>query len=167
MLRLDTIADLREARAKQRQFKRKAERIVDQAKEHRAQFLFSGKITDELIRCTLRLAQLDLVYRAGHIPADLGRTQKRDVQDLQQLISIIPLQVFKASRRCLLNPTFGEASFLVGGADAYLINGDMIIDIKTTKRCELKRDHFNQLFGYYVLSALGKMSQPFAKVRSI
>jgi hypothetical protein len=146
--------NLQEARAKESELKKKAMQIVDRAKKHRAKFLSSGEMTDELIRCALRLAQLDLVYRAGHVPDDLGRTQRRDIQDLRQLISIVPLKLFKASRHCLLNPTFGAASLLVGGADADLVIDDMIIEIKTIKDCELKRDHFNQLIGYYILYLL-------------
>ncbi len=78
-----------------------------------------------------------------------------DVADLRNLISIVNLDTFKAKELCVLNPTFGEASKLVGGADADLVIDNMLIDIKTTKSPKLTRDHFNQLLGYYVLLKIG------------
>ena len=59
--------------------------------------------------------------------------------------------MFKSSNICLLNPSFGEGSKLVGGADADFIINDMIVDIKTTMKLQQKRDHINQLLGYYIL----------------
>ena len=55
----------------------------------------------------------------------------------------------------LLNPTFGKASRMVGGADADIVAGGMLIDIKTTKKPKLDRRHFDQLAGYYALAAIG------------
>ncbi len=108
-------------------------------------------MTDRLIESALRLAQLDPIFRAGVVDENLGVVHKEDVDDLWKLISLVDPQFFKASRLCLLNPTFGEASRLVSGADADLVIDDQIIDIKTTKNLGLKRDHFNQLIGYYIL----------------
>lgn len=82
---------------------------------------------------------------------NLGNINEEDVNDLQKLISLVEPRFFRASRLCLLNPTFGEASRLVGGADADLVIDDAIIDIKTTKNLRLERDYFNQLIGYFVL----------------
>jgi hypothetical protein len=55
----------------------------------------------------------------------------------------------------VLNPTFGSASELVGGADADLFLDGTLIDCKTTKHLEMRRDIFNQLLGYYCLSRIG------------
>jgi hypothetical protein len=55
----------------------------------------------------------------------------------------------------LLNPTFGEASHLVGGADIDLVIDDVMFEIKTTQKLELTRDYFNQLMGYYILYRIG------------
>ena len=43
----------------------------------------------------------------------------------------------------------------VGGADADLILDDILIEIKVTKKLELRREYFNQLIGYYLLSLVG------------
>lgn len=130
---------------------RKAQWIIEQAKADYANYLSSGQMTDRLIESTLRLAQLDPIYRAGVVDENLGKVFKEDVDDLWKLISLVDPQLFKASRLCLLNPSFGEASRLVGGADADLVIDDAIVDIKTTKNLRLERDHFNQLIGYFVL----------------
>lgn len=55
----------------------------------------------------------------------------------------------------MLNPTFGEGSRLVGGADVDLLIDDALIDIKTTKSLRLTRGYLNQLVGYYILSKIG------------
>jgi len=51
-----------------------------------------------------------------------------------------------------LNPTFKNIPLK---ADADLVVDDMLIDIKTTKNFQLKRNYFNQLIGYYTLYKIG------------
>lgn len=134
---------------------KKGQEIVEGARWNVAEFLKTGKITDELIRCAVLLAGLDPIVRAGVGHENIGLVYKHDVQDLRKLMGVIEPRLFKARKVCLLNPTFGKASSLVGGADADLVIDDTIIDIKTTKylRC-LSRD-FYQLIGYYVLHQIG------------
>ena len=71
------------------------------------------------------------------------------------MLSLVPEELFRAKRRCVLNPTFGRGSSLVGGADGDLIIDYTLIDIKTTKHLTFEREFFNQLIGYYVLSCIG------------
>lgn len=137
----------------------KGEGIIGQTKANLSSFLETGKYDDELLKSTLLLAGLDSVFRtrAKRGIEYIGLVDNQDVQDLKNLISAVDMQIFKAQERCNLNPTFGRASQLVGGADADLIIDDMLIDIKTTKKFELTRDHFHQLLGYltlYYLEAL-------------
>ncbi len=136
-------------------FTHTAHSIIDQAKDEYSQYLSAGRITGQLIESTLRLAQLDPILRAGIVGEDLGEVHREDVDDLRALISIVEPQSFKAVRLCLLNPTFGETSHLVGGADADLVIDDMIVDIKTTKNPRFQRDYFDQLIGYYILHEIG------------
>ena len=75
----------------------------------------------------------------------------KDVVDLRRLLTLVKASSFKAKRVCLLNPTFGAASGLVGGADADLLLDDCLIDIKTTKNPHLDNRDFLQLIGYYLL----------------
>ena len=56
---------------------------------------------------------------------------------------------------CAGQENFGDASLLVGGADADFVLDDMLVEVKTTKDFEFKRDWYNQLVGYYLLYRLG------------
>jgi len=133
----------------------KAERYFNDAWIEHERYIGTGKLTDSLIRSTLRLAQLDTYYRSGYIDENFGRTYKADIDDLRQLLDLVNLEQFRAERLCMLNPTFGDASRLVSGADADLLIDDTLIDIKTTRRFELRREYFDQLMGYYTLYKLG------------
>lgn len=134
-----------------------AEIIIIVAKERYSTYLKNGRITDDLIKSTLCLAQLDVVYRTNleHLfETELGKIWQRDVKDLRNMISIVDGNIFKASEICLLNPTFGVASRLIGGADADIIIDDRLIDIKTTIRPHFKREYLNQLIAYYALAQI-------------
>lgn len=129
--------------------------IITQAKKVQSDYMKSGKISDQLLKSAIMLAQLDPIYRAGFIDENLGIVDEGDLKDLKQLISVINPESFKAREICMLNPTFGEASRLVGGADVDFVIDDMIIDIKTTKAPILGEDYFHQLIGYYTLYKIG------------
>jgi len=134
---------------------KKTKKIIPRAKENYSQFLKTGEITDDLINSTLLLAKLDFKARGCFIDTEMGVTDYEDVNDLRDLISIVDTKNFKAKNVCILNPTFGEGSGLVDGADADLIIDDILIDIKTTKKLELTQYHINQLMGYYILYKIG------------
>lgn len=133
----------------------KADNIIRRAKEASSTYQQTGSMTDELLESAIYLAQLDPIFRAGVIDPNIGIADKGDAEDLRNLISAVDAKVFKAERICVLNPTFGEGSHLVGGADCDLLIDDTLIDIKTTKALEIKRDYFNQLIGYYILFTIG------------
>jgi hypothetical protein len=113
------------------------------------------KLDDKTLKGALLLAQLDPIFRAGIVDPNIGTIEKLDIQDMRNLINLAKLDVFKAKKVCFLNPTFGEGSVLVGGADADLIIDDIIIDIKTVKDFKLDKRYYNQLIGYYILSKIG------------
>jgi hypothetical protein len=52
----------------------------------------------------------------------------------------------------LLNPTFGEGSVIVCGADADLIAGDMLLDLKTSKKPDQQTKQLDTILGYYLLA---------------
>jgi hypothetical protein len=133
----------------------KAKHIIEKAKIVYSNYLSSGEVTDELIESALLLAQLDPIFRAGFVDENIGTIDEGDVADLRNLISIVNPEAFRAQELCMLNPTFGEGSRLVGGADADLLIDDALIDIKTTKSLKLNRDYFNQIIGYYILFKIG------------
>jgi len=127
-------------------------RIIDEAKYQLSLCLKTGRITDRLLSSAIQLAKLDGIFRGGLTgQVDLADIDERDKDDLRQLVRVIPAGVFKAKAVCVLNPTFGEASGLVGGADADVILDDTLIEIKTTQKCRLLSNHLRQLAGYYCL----------------
>lgn len=130
---------------------KKVKILIMEAKKNHNKFLSNGEITESLIESTIKLAQADIIYRAGIIDKNLSKINKDDVTDLRNLISLVDLNDFKPKYRLYLNPSFGIASEMLGGADADLIIDDTIIEIKTTKKLEMRRDYYNQLIGYYTL----------------
>lgn len=133
----------------------RSQKILDQAKQLYADYLKSGQITKEVIKSTILLAQLDRIYREGRLDRNFGVVDEKDATDLENLIRLIKPEKFAAKNICLLNPTFGHASNLVGGADADLLIDDILIDIKTTKYLKFDRPMLHQLAGYYLLHKIG------------
>lgn len=132
----------------------RAHEMLKQAQVQTEKLLSSGKVSSALLTSTIHLAQLDVAYRVGYIDENLGIAFPEDIQDLNNLLEIVPRNLFLAKKLCLLNPTFGKASTLVAGADADLLIDDMLVDIKTTKNFKMERDNFNQLLGYVVLNEI-------------
>ena len=133
----------------------KANEMLAQAKEAYSDYVKSGKMNDKVAQSAILLAQLDTYFRVGIIDNDFGIVDDGDVADLRKLISLVHPDSFRAKELCLLNPTFGEASQLIGGADADLVIDNLLIDIKTTAKLEFKIEHFNEVIGYYTLYEIG------------
>ena len=93
---------------------------IRRAKKARDAYVASGTLTRTVLEAALHLARLDLVARTrrtGSIDIEgIKPVTEADVDDLRQLHEVIPDDLFQASELCLLNPTFGKASGLVGGA---------------------------------------------------
>ena len=120
-----------------------------------SKFKKNGILNEDILKSVILLAQLDPIYRAGYINPNMGVVDNGDIQDLRNLISLVNIEDFKANSYCLLNPTFGEGSKLVGGADADIVIDNQMIDIKTTKKAEVSSEMFNQIIGYYILGTIG------------
>lgn len=147
---------------------RKGKSIVTEAKGRLSQYLKTGESDKNLLESALLLAQLDSIFRQGTGQEQIGIVHEEDLQDLNNLISIVPSNLFKSKQRCLLNPTFGVASEMVGGADADFILDDLLVDIKTTKYLEVKEEYFHQLLGYYVLYILEEVhEEPKQKINQV
>jgi hypothetical protein len=106
----------------------------------------------ELAAHAIRLAKLDVVIRAVELDPTFEVAAPEDVEDLLDLLAVVPFDALLDDKLLVLNPNFGEASKLVGGADTDLITGDMLVDFKTTKSSELQTRDLDQLFGYYLLA---------------
>ena len=135
--------------------KRTAVGILGDAKQLYATYLKDGNMTDAVIRASVHLAQLDPIYRAGYIDPNLGIVEQVVIDELKELFSLVEPDVFRANEFCALNPTFGETSIDIGGADADMVIDDMLIDIKTTKLGKMDKSQFHQLLGYYMLTQIG------------
>lgn len=139
----------------------KAERALHQGEKRYKKYLETGELTDGLLQSALDLARLDGVFRAPRKaveanPLKFGASNSSDTKDLKSLYRAIPKDKFLSASNVLLNPTFGPASFLVGGADADIILDRTLIDVKTTKYLRLSVKDWRQLVGYAVLSNLSR-----------
>jgi hypothetical protein len=122
------------------------------ARESHAAYLKTGRLEDDILTSTIFLAQLDIIYRAGMLDPGTGKADPGDLEDLRNLVGAIKPDLFKSKSVCMLNPTFGEGSMLVGGADADIVIDNVLVDIKTSKYLEFTREQFNQIVGYYILN---------------
>ncbi|XOV91516.1 MAG: hypothetical protein ACFHWX_15040 [Bacteroidota bacterium] len=136
---------------------------LDQSKMTYQEFVVSQNPDNyKIIECCLFLARLDTVFRIGW----KGRKyitflpeEENDITDLKQLIEVCDFNLFKPQKTAILNPTFGEGSHLVKGADADILIDNLLIDIKVTRELKLKRSYLNQLIGYYILYLIGGIDQ--------
>lgn len=122
------------------------------AKKSHAAYLKTGRLEDDILTSAIFLAQLDIIYRVGKLDPDTGKADPGDLEDLKNLVGAIKPDLFKSKSVCMLNPTFGEGSMLVGGADADIVIDNVLVDIKTSKYLEFTREQFNQIVGYYILN---------------
>jgi hypothetical protein len=153
--------DTKQSSYEETELGKKARSFIDIAKSHYRDYLASGQITDELLESVLIISQIEMMRRSGRPDDNLGIAHTEDISDLRNLIAIVEPEQFRSEKLCLLNPSFGAASKLVGGADADLLIDETLIDIKTTKNLQLKVDDFYQLLGYVILndiSGAGELS---------
>ena len=130
--------------------------IVEEAKIYVATYLKSKRPgrtrREEIAGHAIRLAKLDSVYRTWELDPQFETADSADIQDLVALLAVVPFDALLHKQVMLLNPTFGESSRLVGGADADLITGDMLVDFKTTKKNSMSVADLDQLLGYFLLA---------------
>ncbi len=118
----------------------------------------SGEVTEDLLVAALGLAFLEFHARNIGVEPSPSIPARGDLDDLLQLLALVPDEEFEAQNVCILNPTFGEGSRLVGGADGDALLNQALLEIKTITTMKLERDMLNQLAGYYVLSRIGDVS---------
>jgi len=119
----------------------------------------------------LRLAKLDPVYRAGYVDSAPDSVDPLDVEDLVALLQAVPFEDRMApclGPRVWLNPTFGSFSVGIRGADADVVAGGLLVDLKTTKNPEVPKN-LPQIVGYAMLAgAYRAMEAPeFPAIESI
>lgn len=134
--------------------------IINRVKELKKEYVEIGKFSRDLIRETIRMSYIDPVFRAGVGVEYIGTdADEDDIIDIEKQFALLEESYFRAEDTCLLNPTFGEASRLVGGADADFLIDNKLIDLKTTKKLELKLNDFCQIIGYLVLHKISGINE--------
>jgi hypothetical protein len=127
-----------------------------------------GKVAEDLLNqyCVV-LALAEQIWRAD--PAGLGQSPLFELEPRHSIAEILALArpewiddlrllswatydklADQLRQSAVLNPTF-EGSVDVGGADADLILGDCLIEIKTTLNPRWDRDWLYQILGYVLL----------------
>jgi hypothetical protein len=112
----------------------------------------SHKEIEKVAKYAILLAKLDSVARSSHLDPQFDQADKENIQEIIEMLLIVPINEFINHNNYLLNPSFGESSSLIGGADTDLIIDDILIDIKTTKSEIIENYYLDQLLGYYILS---------------
>jgi hypothetical protein len=101
----------------------KVEEMLAEAQTRYKNFLKSRRQrpTRDLAEAAVMLAYLDTIYRAGMLdPNTFKPIPSALVDDLEGMLAIVQPENFHAMKRCVLNPTLGSASDLVGGRDRQL-----------------------------------------------
>ena len=126
--------------------------MIANAEKNYANFMINGVLTDELLKSVIDLAKIDEIYRSSLkcFNRNLEEYNKDRLKDLKKLYQIISIPKEDISN-AYLNPTFGEGSKLVGGADGDLIVDNLLIDVKTTKNIKFSIKYWRQLVGYLTL----------------
>jgi len=136
--------------------------LVRKAEERRAlgqealSSMKPGPLTDAQAAGALHLGVLEVFGRGGHpdrYAAELDRVVTAEhVEELQALFALISWEMFSPTSLAALNPTFGDGSRLVGGADADLIVDGRLVELKVVKNAKLDINYIRQLVGYAVLA---------------
>lgn len=135
----------------------KCEQILSKAKAQYSLYLRTGEITDDLIKSSIKLSQLDNIAKSCYVDERLGTVTKDDVRDLRQLMAIVDPAMFRARQLCVLNPRLGNMRGHIGCAD--LVIDDALLEIKTVKHLQLEKKYLDELISYYVLFRMGGFSQ--------
>jgi len=136
--------------------KAQIKRIVEQA----LAYIKSAKaLDDSFCYWCFQLANLDILYRQQIMPKSIPMIPNTsDIKELKDLIALAIKNWPIPNSYCLLNPTFGDASQIVGGADADVIQDGTIIDIKCVAEPSIS-DVVVQLIGYTSLYSAGSIDK--------
>lgn len=113
----------------------------------------------ELAAHAIRLANLDIVVRTMQLDPAFDAAADDDVQDLLDMMKLVPIDKLLHPEILLLNPCFNDASLAIGG-DADLITGDTLVDFKTTNKDEIDAGHLDRLLVYFLLARKTRVGDP-------
>lgn len=130
------------------ELKSKFENAKETLEAHEISNELNGKLA---ARAAFELADLDPIFRTKMMFPSPPITDE-EITELIQLYDLIDFSIFESHEQIFLNPTFNKGSRRVGGADADIIAGDTLIDIKTTKHTKFTPEMLRQLIGYSLLA---------------
>jgi hypothetical protein len=119
----------------------------------------SRPLPSELADHALQLACLDTYIRAGRVERDPDAIALPNIADLVALFVEVPWEMLGSPELLWLNPSFGNVSRRVGGADADLISGNRLFDLKV-KQQPTPRDDLRQLLAYAILARAARAADP-------
>jgi hypothetical protein len=136
---------------------RKWRRVISRARVDQLRFARrqrpSIRTRTAMARHALRLAKIDPYYRKGLIDATVeDKPRAEDEEDIVALVDVAP-PVFFTSTPTIVGVDFPTVGTAIGGADADLLLGDLLVEVKTVKRANLLHDA-RQLVAYLVLDSL-------------
>jgi hypothetical protein len=128
-----------------------------------ANFIKHGMNEERYLVSLHQLYAYDATYRSGkseYVDKVMKNTTYRHLKTMDELREMravmlksdIVKEYLNTSDK-YLNPSFGN-SHLLGGADADLIIGDRLVEIKATMESVVQKSHLRQLVGYAILSKL-------------
>ena len=71
---------------------------------------------------------------------------------VRRAFTLIPWDSLAGPGRVLLNPGFGKASEELGGADADLMVGDALVDVKSGRRCSVGIEAIRAVVAYALIA---------------
>lgn len=142
---------------------------LNEALNNRKMFINGACSLSQVISDSVFLSKLDETYRTKSIHvADyyFQETEEktyfsqkrsltdRDIADNLSQLSDVFCDFLRAVswENVTLNPSFGEYSEQLGGADADFIADNCVVDLKTSNKLEYKGDDFAQVLGYAVMA---------------
>lgn len=141
-----------------------AKDLYTKISEFRKKYCDDGKINDSFVISILKLSQLDLIYRSGRFLGKFFDIKKEEIEDLKHLIKLTEPDIFNIKKCVICNPSFGEASRKVGGADSDLIIDNKLIEIKAVKSTSKWKEYLKQLIGYFLLLKIGGLDNVSMKI---
>jgi hypothetical protein len=115
---------------------------------------------EQLATYAIHLAHLEQVYRRMDLDPNFQQVDREDVQDLLELLAIVPFDSLVDHQTFLLNPDFGASSQAVSGTDEDLITGDCLVNFKTTKSEKIKAVYLTSLASFLVLARHERLTDP-------
>ncbi len=149
-----------------------AKTCYERAWERLERFQNGAPCDDDLLASSLHLAQLDEVFRGAKPgfkpsfkPSFQSAVSPTDQADLRGCTALLSPARFRWEEALdcafppLLNPTFGIASALVGGADADFCAANTLFEIKTVREAKITPFMHFQLLGYCALHELASIGE--------